>query len=757
MHIWIDLIFREFALLALLLAVGSGPVAWLGARFDPAARFALAPVFGLCLSTAVTETLVQWEPARSTYLVLIPLALGSLAVAWPRGLFAKRLELRDVAGLALVCLVVSGPLLYSLHERASVGPVAFNVYDAAGYVGVTDAMQSRSIEQATAVVRRDDLIQQFWSSYAGGFQNLDATSLEASFNDILGLHASDTNSAFLLALLLVGAFGAFAAIRFLTQTKSWAAVLAGCLFGGPFFIHLWADSSQAAICGLALVLPIALLGIELTRSWRLADTLLLGLLAAGVVTLYPLFAPPLVIAAALLIGFLLLRAARKRTLTLRLVAGGALRIAAVPAVAAAISPVAFGRDLRYWQAILQGAVPFSGLPQYHLPIGVLPGWLLQTREFYQLVDLGRGGAKGLILAVILPLLFVLLIGYGLKRFRIACGALSLLVACGVLATYVHSANGCNYCVQRNLLPLGPLLAALLSLGIFALLSQPARYLRGAGAVGLLLVVVAVGDRARTDRLLVVDQAYIQDSANRYVLNALPARHGTLEVEGFGSSLRAPGELPLVYELADERVHGRISLPAEVSDYSALAYLGGIRTAGPEFKPDYSYVLTRFAGILTTRRLIARSGGIALEKRTQPLDVTLGGGLGAPLARLDTEGAAWVQGGLLREPVLVYVTGPSGGARVWARLRFEVGQGVGVPAQPGVTAGLAGTSLTVCVPARGRDPVRRAALNLSFMPLFPPTPHEAYPLLPLPAEGVRLASMTAVTGRCVPGGAPPAPG
>jgi hypothetical protein len=44
--------------------------------------------------------------------------------------------------------------------------------------------------------------------------------------------------------------------------------LAGALFGGAPFIQLWADSSQAALGGLALILPFAILGAEVIRGRR---------------------------------------------------------------------------------------------------------------------------------------------------------------------------------------------------------------------------------------------------------------------------------------------------------------------------------------------------------------------------------------------------------------------------------------------------------------------------------------------------------
>ncbi len=46
MPIWIELLSREAAYLALLVALGAGPARLLSERFDAAARLTLAPISG---------------------------------------------------------------------------------------------------------------------------------------------------------------------------------------------------------------------------------------------------------------------------------------------------------------------------------------------------------------------------------------------------------------------------------------------------------------------------------------------------------------------------------------------------------------------------------------------------------------------------------------------------------------------------------------------------------------------------------------
>ena len=166
MHIWTDIFARELAMLVMLFALGSGPASFLGPRFDAAARLAMAPVLGLCAGTCVFTTLIWFTPARNTYWLLPILALASLLIAVRRGWesvssdhdgdtrrshavsLVRRLRPIDAVALVVVCVVVAAPLSYTLHERHSVGPVSFEVWDAVDYTAEPDGMEQQSIRQA---------------------------------------------------------------------------------------------------------------------------------------------------------------------------------------------------------------------------------------------------------------------------------------------------------------------------------------------------------------------------------------------------------------------------------------------------------------------------------------------------------------------------------------------------------------------------------------------------------------------------------
>jgi len=761
MHIWTDIVTRELVMLVTLFALGSGPASFLGRRFDAAARFGMASVLGLCVGTCVFTTLIWFTAARNTYWLLPILAALSVTVALWRGLkppraqpgegpqrsrgalLVGRLRARDAVALAVVCVVVAAPLSYTLHERHSVGPMGFEVWDAVGYTAETDGMVQQSIHVAS---HRDyatahTFIERYWEFYAAGDQNLDAAPLSANLNELIGLQSTDTQGLFLIAFLIAGALGAFAAVRYAAPRPSWAAPLAGVLFAGPFFLQLMADGSQAATCGLGLILPIAAVGIDALRTPRLASVALLALLISGLMALYPLFVPGIALAAALVLLVTCGVAWWRGRLNRRALATGAGWVGLVLALSIIFSPVSFLRDVRYWHAVLNGAYYIAGLPQYHLPYSVLPGWLLQTREFYFLTELSsHAPAKQVLIGVLLPILLLTAILCGLRRRPVGPILALLALICAGLAEYTSAGHHCSYCTDRTLLPVAPVSIGLLALGVAALASAPRRWLRWVGVIVALVAVGAVAERTRQERVRFADGAYFLDSSDRSLLSHLPPHAAPVDLEGYGQNPgKAPGELALVSFLASERNHAEVSVPSEYVDYAGLAYLGESNPANPQFRSDYRYVLTRFGGVQTGRRLLARTGSLALEERATPIDVTLVSGVAVPFVREDN-GLAWVEG-----PLHMLVVGGGTGS-VWISLRFQAIVPVSVPPQPGVHTRLEpGGVLVACVRAMGRAPVRKGTITISFPLVAGIVPAEPF-ALPEPPQGVQLVAFSAAK-RC----------
>ena len=748
MHVWLDLILRELLFLAVLGALGSAPATFLPRRFDGVARAALAPVFGLCVGVCVTVTLVYFFPTRDTGWLLILLPLASLAVAvrrtrrnwgWP--------SRRGVIQLVIVAIVMLASFNYPLALRHTVGPAGgWVVADTTGYVSEINGEAHESIRRAERNrAPFADLSLLYYSAYAAGYQQLDMSALEANVNQIIGRDATDTDSPFLIAVLLVGALGVFAIIRGMSGTPTWAAVVAACLYAGPLFVELFMDGSEAAITGSAVLVPTVALGWEALQSRRTSALVLFALLLAGLQTLYPLFLPPVVLGGVAAVAVLAIQRLRRGRPTAPEVSLAVRQIALVCVLAAAFTPVAFARNVRYWTGVLNGSLSFAGLPAYRLPFNVLPGWVLQTREFYGLVNLSHATVGQLLLGALVPLILIAVIVFAARRDPVAL--LMVVVAGGaiLLAAYTWFGRNCGYCVQRNLIPVATLAPAVIGLGLAAIATLRWRG-RTVLAVALgILIVAAIGREGVIERQRLANGSYLLDPQDRQALAALPKGRGFVNLEGFGEGTKPPMELPLVYNLVDEKTHGRVSLPTNRDDYNGLAYLGGVAPLGPSFNPEYKYVLTRFSGINTDRRVLARYGAIALEQRTHPLDVAVTGGVLAASARADPTGTAWVDP---NRPLHFLVAGRSPTGQAWILLGLNTTVPVTVSPEPGLSTTRHGNTLRVCVPALGASSAREAGVRLAFAAQAAPLPTEPY-ANPLPPRGARLVSMHATATPCRP--------
>jgi hypothetical protein len=653
-------------------------------------------------------------------------------------------SLGGVLPVALVAFVVVASFDYPLALRGTVGPVGgYAIADTTGYVSETNAVEHESIRQGMrARPPYGDLAEGLWSSLLPRDQQLDVTPLEASLNHVLGLGATDTQSPFLIVILLVIALGAYGVVRNARAGPAWPAVVAGCLVAGPLFVELFMDGSQAAIAGCATLIPLVALGTEAARRPTPATLVLFALLAAGLQTLYPLFVPTVVLAGAAVLGVAFLRAFGRRSRTRPQLGAAIVRLLAVLALAAAFTPVAFVRNVHYWISLLNGSFSLAGLPGYVLPVNVLPGWLLQSREFYSLVDLRHASAGQLFMGGLLPAVFIAVIVVAVVRHRRALTILAVAGGASLLAYYTWTSRDCSYCVQRNLIPVAAVVPVALGLGLAAVaeLRRPVGLLLAAAVA--VAVVIAVGHEGIVERQRLADGAYMLDQRDRTTLAALPSDAAPVELEGFGQGSKAPMELPLVYNLVDERTGGQVSVPTETDDFGGLFYLGGAQPLGPSFKPYYGFVLTRLGGVQTERRVIARDGPIALEQRRQALDATITGGVSVAASRFDAAGSAWVSNPL---HFLVLGGAPGSPASVWLTIAHSVP--ATVVAGPGVSAvRRSGSTLRICLAAQGDPPVRRASVQLHFtpQPVAPPEPYAD----PLPPRGVRLVAMD-VTGAACP--------
>jgi hypothetical protein len=752
MDVWIALLSRELALLAVLGIIGLGPVALLHRSVDRATRLALAPAYGLAIAACVLVTTLWRVPGYRGWPLLIVMMVASVALALfmsrraaPDALERRPLSIprRELAQLTALSVVVLIALSLPMASLRSTGPAGgYRIADASGYVAQIDGAQRQSIHAAKLQhAPWSDLTIQMWSGAAAGYQQIGFDAVAAHMNELLGLHATDTHSAFLICLILIGALAAWAVVRQVTATRSWAAVLAGALFAGPFFQTLYLEGSEGAIAGIQLVLPALLAGWWALRFRRFWDLFAFGLMAAGLQTLYPLYVPALVIGGAIVLAVLGVGGVRRHGWSTAAAAKAAGMVLGAMVIAAALTPVAFERNVRYWKLILEGKQSFAGLPPYDLPPAVVPSWLLQTRELYFLPHLDGQSLSQLLVSLAVPLLIVAAIAYGLRRRPVALGALAVMVAAVVLANRTATADDCSYCAQRNLLVVAPLAMALLGIGLAAMRSRGGRVALAVLPIAL-ITVVAVGSMARHSALRLMWASYVFDEQVNTVLRELPDQQGPVHVEGFGMTYLAPMVQPLAYNRVNEVTDAPVSIAAETDSGRGLTYLGGPRPIGLEFRPDYKYILTRFPDIaVPTRRTIDRSGPVALEQRTGDLDVTVTDGLVARQAWQEDPGTAWVVTG---QAVRFWVVGGPA-KRVWLQVRLQAT----VPVQidpAAVTSTQSGREIVACLPVGGPPPVRRADLYFTLPNTPGPSPENEYAVV-YPPTGARLTEMKVSTESC----------
>ena len=303
-------------MLTLLGALGSGFASFL--RPDPAwgSRIAMAPVFGLAVAALVTTTAIAVTPiGTAAWVIVVPLALASVAVAVVRlRPLAPRLTsalFRQVAALLTLLVVVATAFNFPLAKRDTLGPIAYHAFDAPGY-GTQAYEYSKhtlgDLEPFAKFDRGPDLTERYVAYQVALNQQIGYDTVTSAANVIFGWRHMSSQSAFMVAALMVGAAGAFAAVRgFARRLTLGPALLSGALFAGPFFWQLFMDGSQAALAGLALIAPVCLAGKCVLDSPRVGEVVLFGFLIAGLQTAYPYFVPPIAAAAVLVLLVLAIR------------------------------------------------------------------------------------------------------------------------------------------------------------------------------------------------------------------------------------------------------------------------------------------------------------------------------------------------------------------------------------------------------------------------------------------------------------------
>jgi len=628
--------------------------------------------------------------------------------------------------VAVVCLAVLGPINYALSSHQSVGPVVYKIADIDGWVVQADAMQHQSLSSQPGAGKKDNpnLVERWWSNDANKITWPTAGSpLEANLNALLGLGATDTNSAFLAVYLLMAALAALAAVRYAVRRRTWGAVLAGSLFGGTLFLQLYFDGAVPVVCGVALLLGLAIVGAEALTTRRWAHVVLVALLVAGTAAALPLFLAPVAVAGAGIVAARTVRRWRSAApFRRRDLAIGTAQFGAIAVLPWVISPVSTYRSV---DTLIHIGTLTGHLPQYKLTVFSTPEWLVQTRSLY---DLGLGGRSFLgeaVLDVLIPLLFVGAAAVAFWCRPLAGVLLPLVVASAVIAVYGDlSQTGvgghCSYCLNRGLDPVAAALPVLLGVAIALLAASATRLFRRLALVLAVGVAAGVGYATYYEWHRFDNGSYYLDSTVRTVIGHLPT--GCTVLEGFGDAAPSPaGEEVLVYVQANEHAPGRIGILTDVDDNGGLQYFylpatGKVRS--PYFCTDYRDVLTRAANVVTPRAQVFRAGSVALEHRATPLDVIIDYGvLTLQPDDVVSPAATYVRSslrGLSEEPLQFVVTGNlDGPAHIQLDLReLSAGATAHISSESRTIVHRDGADISVCVDAARGATVRHGQIDLT---------------------------------------------
>ncbi|HYU61956.1 MAG TPA: hypothetical protein VEK39_14450 [Solirubrobacterales bacterium] len=767
----LDLLAMEGSFVLILAALGSGPAALVPGPLPLLSRIAIAPALGLAGGSGLLLTASQFmSMSLAAWVLLVPLSLLSVAVALWRMRASREVGAAPLGHVLLIFAAVAVPLVVfdaPLVDQRTTGPAGYVVADAAGYVRVNAALEDHSWRDDRFGQRDDRLFAEYLRSPV--FQT-GTGPLAAAMNQAFGWRAIDSQSALMVALVVIGASGCFGLLLAATGSGL-AGVAAATLYAGPVSYQLFVDSSEAALAGLALFGAIGMLALPAVRGSPPA-AVLVGLLAGGVMTLYPAYLPPL--AGAVVLG-LAAHLWRRRG------AAGARRsvvsIAAMILVAIAVSPVGLTYNVDYARAVSAGAIDEkpateavyeepvvtqsygrtisipsfnAAFPRQPLPASAAPAWLLQSRDRYYLPAVGQGPLLGWMgLGVVVPSLVVLLGVCGAMRFSRLGSLLLAIPPILALTLYSYAVRDCPYCGQRPLLLLGPIGACLAAGGLVAAAPWLRRRLgRRSGTVALAaMAAVVAGIALQKDSVLaqrLTQGGYLLGEDARSVLDAAQ-RHPAIALEGSGAGVASSAILES--QLLDDALKDETGT-VPVLDWRGLPlffYFPDDPPAEREIaEPGYNWVMTRLAGIDTPRATLYREGPYAIQRPASPLDVMVTSGVVSDLPQRDPSGNAWVTG-----PVEFTIVGVP---RAWLTVELT-GPSVGSLRLTGRAQVIRRTSnqATICLPVPGRRAVRRARLALDFDPLPESPPPDPYGV-PVPGKGLQLSALAATTHDCTRRGA-----
>jgi hypothetical protein len=648
--------------LAIFTAIGLGPACMLARGSTP--RFVLAPMLGLALAASVLTTAsVALTMHTAAWLVLIPLALLSLSLAFWRLRRRRRIDVAEVAIptflVVVALLLASAPAL----ARGTVGPFGLGVYDALGYIQTDLWLQGHTLhDEPPPDAGRWDLSLAYGHALTQDETRIGVSVVDAAVASLLRVRPDETVFAFLVALFALLPATIWVVARELGAGGA-AAAFGACFGLSPAVFTLVADSALANLCALVLAAPalvLALRGLERGETYEL---LLAAVLLCGVISVYPEFLPPL--AAAVVLGGAVYAARWAAPIGSRASARTFLiGFAVIAAGVALIAPLSDYRALSYLSRI-GGADSglFSGLPPRFLTWENGGAWAFGVLHLYQLqrFDLLSGWKTAI--AVALPLALAVLVAAGALRSRVAVALvltpIVVSIAFGLLAYRRYQGGHCEYCLWKSLTFILPFLGVGLALGVEAVWRANGwpRFIRAATRAAVtVLALAALGLLARSDvkvaRAIEHTPAAALMSLREldHVHVPLPKR-AQLLVEGAEASDAPKWTVPETYYAA-RGLHGaRPSLPL-VRDDALYLGVGVAKSPRQFYAPTYDYVLSAFPGLRSNRTLLASRGTYGLFHRAAT-DAAIVGASSAIDPAEGKEAIPWLLG-----PLQLWISAPS---------------------------------------------------------------------------------------------------
>jgi hypothetical protein len=730
-----ELLIKELVMLALLTGVGAGFARALRGKLDGGTQLALAPVFGFAASISLLTTLNFFVPLRNAmWFALLPAALASIGFAlWRGGMRIEwRRHLRALAQLAVVLVGVLAVLNAPLERRDSPGPIAWGIYDAPGYVdciaGFSEHTNRKPLlgtaEQALSARYHPDAWKPAWNlgaRYCWGikFIHTGGETLPAAISSPFDWAPWELLSPYMALCVLLAALGAFALFRILTRSSSWLAIAPGLAMGGAPLFQLYIDGSAGLLGGIAFIPALLTIGVLGIRQPSWLTTFLGAVLLAGLQTAYPEMAAVVVASLVLVLVVQLLLNLRGGERLGAILRAGLPHLVALGVLTAVLTPRATLWTLA--NARVSGSLT-TAVIDYQMQLPHLPGWLLQTREFYTFALTSPRGLSYVLVGLLLPLALLAVALYGMVRRRGSWPLLIFIVVASAQALYAATRLDCSYCVGRTLETTVPALAVLVSIGIFELTRSSVRWKLITGvALGTAAAIAAAASLYSIEQRAARGAFMPPASLGNVAKAADDLVDGTLQLEGFGQTpLWAWGENRVTYQAMAEATGQRISIDSAYNDYGGLSYYD-IRNIGhPSYTPNYRYVLSRLGSLDAGREVLYHSGPLVLQRRTGQFDATVARGVGVDTYLRDPSGVAWVQRpgkelGFRQGPLTFWVSALSP-ARAYLRVTLLGPPGLAADQVRGaVSKPLPGGLTQICVPVPGRSKLRILQLPLSPLP------------------------------------------